>query len=255
MLKDYFNLLNLADIIGSSLSLKIAQSVITNKMKEIFGADSVIFFMRDFESFSLQKENTTFINLPSQYIDQYIDHYNNVDPFIKPTPGVYAYRDIDVIPRREIRNLEFYKDFMKPQGVRHCLFLHLYYDDNFIGQICAARLRKDSHSFSQEDVFKAQLLAKLISLFLKCRIPQKKCANCYKRPITTSRNSLSMFEKWQLTARENQIAYCILQGQTNNEICGYLNISLNTVTTHVRHIFEKAEVTSRTKLIHKLTAE
>lgn len=45
-----------------------------------------------------------------------------------------------------------------------------------------------------------------------------------------------------LSAREFEIAICLLKGHSLNEICSILNIQYSTVSTHKQHIFEKLKV-------------
>jgi DNA-binding CsgD family transcriptional regulator len=252
MWKDYINLLNLSDIVASNLPLESAQHVVVKEILEAFRAESAIFFIRDLNSCSLNRHTTAFLNLTSQYVDQYIAHYSQIDPFNKPPSGVYACRDIDVMPWSEIQKLEYYQDFMKPQNVRHSVFLYLHDNGSYVGQICVSRHYKDSPSFSLEDKFKAQLMARLLSLSLKTRRLQEQYKAFDRLLWSNSRNSSFVLDKWNLTPREIQIANFVSQGLTNKEICDMLKISLTTVATHIRHIFEKMQVTSRTKLIYRI---
>jgi DNA-binding NarL/FixJ family response regulator len=50
------------------------------------------------------------------------------------------------------------------------------------------------------------------------------------------------------------VAALIVQGQTNREIAATMFITVNTVQTHVRHIFQKLGVRSRTELVALLLA-
>ena len=51
-----------------------------------------------------------------------------------------------------------------------------------------------------------------------------------------------------LTETERRIAALIAQGQTNREVASVMFVTENTVQTHVRHIFRKLGVRSRTEL-------
>lgn len=55
-----------------------------------------------------------------------------------------------------------------------------------------------------------------------------------------------------LTPREREIAYLVYEGLRNNEIADRLCISVYTVENHLKSIFAKLRVNSRTRLIHKL---
>jgi DNA-binding NarL/FixJ family response regulator len=50
------------------------------------------------------------------------------------------------------------------------------------------------------------------------------------------------------------VAALIAQGQTNREVAAAMFITVNTVQTHVRHIFQKLGVRSRTELAAVLLA-
>ena len=52
-----------------------------------------------------------------------------------------------------------------------------------------------------------------------------------------------------LTEREEQILSRLAKGYSNKEIASLLNVSLETVRTHLRHIYEKLHVHSRTEAL------
>lgn len=54
-----------------------------------------------------------------------------------------------------------------------------------------------------------------------------------------------------LSDRELEVLTCMVDGLTTQQIAGRLFISENTVKTHVRHIFEKLEVSNRAEAVGK----
>lgn len=54
-----------------------------------------------------------------------------------------------------------------------------------------------------------------------------------------------------LSEREVEVLECMVEGQTTQQIASRLFISENTVKTHVRHIFEKLEVSNRAEAVGK----
>ena len=59
--------------------------------------------------------------------------------------------------------------------------------------------------------------------------------------------------RWQwdtLTPREMEVAQLAAQGKRNSEIAHDLNISKPTVETHLKHIYRKLNIRSRTELGH-----
>ena len=51
-----------------------------------------------------------------------------------------------------------------------------------------------------------------------------------------------------LTPQERNVARLVATGLANREIAERLFVTTNTVETHLRHIFQKLEVSSRTQL-------
>lgn len=58
-------------------------------------------------------------------------------------------------------------------------------------------------------------------------------------------------EAYGLTSRENEILSCLSRGLLYKEIGEQLNISIDTVRSHIRHIYEKLHVQNRTEAILK----
>ncbi len=62
---------------------------------------------------------------------------------------------------------------------------------------------------------------------------------------------MSITGTFQLSDKENEVLQAICSGKSNKEIAKSQNISINTVKTHVQHIYKKLNVHSRTELIIK----
>jgi DNA-binding NarL/FixJ family response regulator len=58
-----------------------------------------------------------------------------------------------------------------------------------------------------------------------------------------------------LTETESRVAALVARGRTNREIASAMFVTENTVQTHVRHIFQKLGVRSRTELAVQILSE
>jgi DNA-binding NarL/FixJ family response regulator len=65
----------------------------------------------------------------------------------------------------------------------------------------------------------------------------------------TNSNTKAQFD---LTQREREIVELLANGMMYKEVASHLGISMDTVRTHVRHIYEKLRVRSRTEAVNKL---
>jgi len=61
----------------------------------------------------------------------------------------------------------------------------------------------------------------------------------------------SSLESVQLTARENEILQLISAGLSNKQIEETLLVSKNTVRTHIKNLYNKLDVNSRTQAVQK----
>lgn len=77
-----------------------------------------------------------------------------------------------------------------------------------------------------------------------------------------ARRVLDMFARFApargdygLTARETQILEAMVKGKTKKEIAALLDLSFHTVDTHLRNIYQKLEVNTRTGAVAKALKE
>jgi len=73
-----------------------------------------------------------------------------------------------------------------------------------------------------------------------------------RRVISSFQRPNESFASALLSPRENEILKGLAKGLRYKEIAGQYAISLQTVRTHVRHIYEKLHVQSRTEALNKI---
>jgi DNA-binding CsgD family transcriptional regulator len=72
------------------------------------------------------------------------------------------------------------------------------------------------------------------------------------RPGSEKVDANSLRHKHHLTSRETEICILVCKGLSSSEIGRILGISFTTVRTHLKHLFAKLDVTSRSELIYRL---
>ncbi|MDR2869940.1 MAG: helix-turn-helix transcriptional regulator, partial [Deferribacteraceae bacterium] len=69
---------------------------------------------------------------------------------------------------------------------------------------------------------------------------------------TSAEATQDQFRVEKLTNRERQVIEILIQGKTDKEIAGILNISAGTVYTHLKRIYQKTNSAGRLALINKI---
>jgi len=73
----------------------------------------------------------------------------------------------------------------------------------------------------------------------------RKVVQSFQQPVKTTGSGVN------LTKREEEILSCLVKGLLYKEIAGLLFIGVETVRTHLRHIYEKLQVRTRSEAIVK----
>jgi DNA-binding NarL/FixJ family response regulator len=78
-------------------------------------------------------------------------------------------------------------------------------------------------------------------------------SNLIARKVVASFQKARRFggEENPLSSREQMVLDCLAKGLAYKQIADELNISINTIRTHLRHIYEKLHVQSRTEAVAK----
>lgn len=76
-----------------------------------------------------------------------------------------------------------------------------------------------------------------------------------RRVIEHFKQSTPQQKDYLLTEREKEILSALVEGLDNRDIAGKLFISYETVRNHLKHIYEKLHVSSRTQAVSKALSE
>jgi DNA-binding CsgD family transcriptional regulator len=163
---DFQDFLYLDDILHPGKPFRDKQEDLLQVLVRSLSSESGNFCLHEAHGAEARKDNTALFHLSWLYTGKYINHYHRTDPFLTVSPEAGAARDSDVMPWPLWQNLEFYTDFIRPQGIRHILVIYLQDGPHLWGHIGIHRWDLKS-LFSERDLMKARLFARLISLFLK----------------------------------------------------------------------------------------
>lgn len=76
----------------------------------------------------------------------------------------------------------------------------------------------------------------------------------YNTALDITSNEKAIQDKFSLSDREIEVIELLAEGLTNQNIAQQLHISVNTVKSHIKRIYQKLKISNRLQLINKLTS-
>jgi len=226
-----------------------------NVRREKAGRALLDLFQADhFASFHWREEGRRFedwvvINMTEANLLRYEQYYQFHDPITLPMQRLRGATSVNqIMEERDFERTEFYNDFLRRDGLRFGVNLHVYDGDCPIAdwRIWRGSRRENFDRRSLEILnYLAPYLRNATRMAQLLR--ERRSASVAAISIPTIRDSAG------LTDREAQIAYHALLGKADREIAAALFLSLATVRTHLRHIYRKVGVGNRSSLCCRLT--
>jgi len=120
-------------------------------------------------------------------------------------------------------------------------------DDRVFDSICAG---------ASGYILKNHLNTKLVDALKELQFGGSPMSPSIARKVFTKLQQIPNLKReqtpdYQLTPREKEVLACIVNGLSYKMICGELNISYETVRSHVKKIYEKLHVASLTEVVAK----
>lgn len=203
--------------------------------------DAAVFY------YSFQKELPTLQKAvcycyPETAAKQYIDSYQSEDfsrGLLMGGKGM-VYRESDIFSDEERMQTTCYQRFSKEEGFHHSIHILPAFKGKVLAKISFYR-KQGEPDFLYDDVFLLDMFKEHLSL----RIAR------YYEDCARQHEKLSISEcerQYRLTARETTILGLLMQGLPNDEICGQLSITNNTLKKHILNLYKKLHIRNRTQL-------
>jgi DNA-binding CsgD family transcriptional regulator len=191
----------------------------------------------------MQHRGVVLRNLEAEAERLYVEKFAHLDPL---NPALFEHGVETVVCTDEIwdaRKLlasEYYKGFMAPLNHRHVADMFFRRDGGIVAVL--SMLRDASlGAFGKEEL---GLLRKL-QPFLEYTLNTVYLPRRHMQRRHVSRD-------FGLTEREVDVVELIVAGASNKVIARDLGLGLATVKTHIQHVFQKMEISSRTELSAKV---
>lgn len=150
-----------------------------------------------------------------------------------------VYKESDLVSSQVRKRSPFYNDYLLKFGVTTIAGISIAHNNTFLGAVALYR-NESQPDFDDKDLYILELLTPHLERRLdkETTIFQNKHKN----------DSVFLKYHYGITHREIEIMGYLLYGYSNEDISGELEISVNTVKTHIKSIFSKIGVNSRTQM-------
>ncbi len=230
--KELSHVVNAVDLIRDSNASKQCRQRITKKLIRLCGADYGASFLWNQEQHCYTE--AVFENMAADNIERYNQYFQYNNPLSQKLSRYHrAVAVSELVPHRELAKTEFFNDFLQSDGLTYGINLFVYLGDQqiFDFRIWRSNKRRD---------FQPKQLK-----LLDCLVPSLQQMHISKAGDVEKTDV-------DLTLREHEVVNCIRSGMSDKQIAKSLHISVTTQRTHLRKIYAKAQVHSRTELISKL---
>jgi DNA-binding CsgD family transcriptional regulator len=237
---------NLRDLVCAATSFDDVQASLLPALADDLDADSAGFYqaIREGDSVRLGRSVVTLGVTPeSQHTWQ--QQFERLAPtaLAPPIPAgtAQAFPLDEWLDFPEFLRSSAYETFWGPLGIHHVLIIRLAYcgSESFVFGLHRAA---GGHRFCDEEVTRVGgLLAPMVSTLSRLRLAEE--LERLRGGYTVGAPALAV-----LTRREREIAGDVAAGLSNKHIARRRGVSVHTVENHLRAIFRKTGVDSRTKL-------
>jgi DNA-binding CsgD family transcriptional regulator len=236
-------------------------------LSSYLGADMGVFRVFSAKEGRTRLADVITLGVPDHVTDAYLTRYAKMDPILRELqkrlagllfandsqPGCWVKNQappaepsgVNSMPRYREDFLQYRKEFLLPNRLLH--HLGFYFHD----PCCRRTFLFNFHRTSESSPFGRceHARMKIIATFLRAKSHQLR--KCYEdRQHHGTPDGLDFRE--QLSPRERAVAEAVALGNSNKEIAIAMMISVSTVENHLRSIFYKLGVSSRTRLAAKL---
>jgi DNA-binding CsgD family transcriptional regulator len=206
----------------------------------VLGAESAAFRHLDLRHDRPRIMNLASIGVASTVADDYLAHFYRFDPFLDRLACIPDLADSGVaFPQSGNEFRSYFRNFLQPNGlVRHAGFMLL---DETANQAWIFNFHRPAAAPEFADLELAR-----VRLIRACLQGQATGAS------STDARIPDTGELSDLTMREHEVVMAVAHGLGNKQIAARLGISPRTVENHLRSIYDKLQINSRTQLVSLL---
>ncbi|MEE4012866.1 helix-turn-helix transcriptional regulator [Roseibium sp. FZY0029] len=191
-----------------------------------------------------------FLNMDESNLAAYQHHFQHCDPITPRFRMCRRATHLDqIISRDDFLRTEFYNDFLARDGLHQGMNFHAYAANGHLGDLRIWR-GAGKETFQQRDLEMLNAIGTAFGQALaNMRDNEQKLREADPRLRLTA-----WAARHQLTSREQDVLCLVSEGKRDREIASDLDISVTTVRSHLKAVFQKSGLTSRAELLASINA-
>ncbi|MCR9120930.1 MAG: helix-turn-helix transcriptional regulator [Phyllobacteriaceae bacterium] len=222
--------------------LAVMRQSLGYRLMELFRADYFASFV--FDDAAVADDQAVTINMDTGNIAAYSAHFQFNDPITAPMRRAGRAMHVnDVMEQGALEKTEFFNDFLAVDGLTHGMNFHACLPRSsggrHLGDLRIWRSRR-AGNFDRTDVQMLQLVGELYA---------ERAAERLALPQSGSAIAAHHAAQHGLTGRETEVLAELCHGKTDAQIALALDISTETVRSHLKAMFQKTGCRGRTALV------
>ena len=227
---------------SAELRLKVGSLLL-----RLFDAQYFASYVWDYRSHTFAERVS--INMDDANLANYERHFQFCDPI---TPTLQRRRTAtcvtEIMSRRRLERTEFFNDFLARDGLHYGINFYAYSSGRNIGDLRIWRSRRKQDFGRREAVLLDAMGAAFTQSLLNARL--RDAAQGMDMDVLARLERAG--HRVGLTRRQKEVAAAMLLGGSDRAIAEDLCISLPTVRTHIRALYQKFGVSSRMQFARAL---
>ena len=157
-------------------------------------------------------------------------------------------RESAVLDEDHRLNSPLYRRCYQKYNIYDCLQYTIVFHQKLLGVLTLFRTRPNG-IYTSDEVYSLRAIVMHLNPVLHRIFTEKKDTK------SSDRFNLPLIDRYQLTAKEEEILKYLLEFKDNEEIAEHLGIRKTTLNKHLQNLFRRMEVHSRWELLRKIHNE